>query len=336
MPDKTITQEQLKRAALRHWPALAKQAGLEEHLERVEVLHSRHDASSPRIVLKLSGSTGPVALKCKLEARKQKKFPAEIAANRRAAEKMADNSDYRVPHILAVQDGAVLLEYAEASNVYHLIRQKPRAEHLPIIERAGAWLDQFHRTGAIEERVFRTKFFINNIKDLVSLTSEGLSSIPMPEQFLNIARKHIRQGRQMDEVDCLTGELHGDFHLRNLLIGNAVWGVDLLPVNAGPFERDIALFLVRYGALSASYDEIPDGAAVPADITEAFFSGYRLTLPDSPVLAFFLRHRALMDWAKLVSSGDKSKMASDPVLSLTQIERLSGLRAMAARLFAKA
>ncbi|MBJ3761530.1 phosphotransferase [Maribius pontilimi] len=314
-------------AAMTVLPTLARQAGLDADGWTPTVLRSRKTDWTDGIVMRLSRGPASVILKHDAHPGRIASFRDEIDAARAAQAALPDDPEFRVPRILALHDGeaAVLLEDAQAEPMAAMLEGLPEADHLPLLQRAGAWLDRLHRARLGERRTFRPQATTKHLEGLVSRIERGEAVAVAQPDFLAAAQACLSQRARFAGLETIAAIPHGDFHLRNLLIGNAAWGIDFLPKQVQAVGQDIARFLVHYATFFAPFEDIRPGEVIPDRALQAFFRGYTLVGPEDPGVQFLMRHRILADWWRLSPDAE----------TLNEIEaaRLFGLRRLARIVF---
>lgn len=310
-------------SAMATWPALAAEIGADPEGWTVEVLAARKDKTTFRTVLRLSRDGEALVLKHEKKRTRGEKFVAEIAAHAEALAAFRPTDASRIPALRAVlpERRAALFESVDAPNLAYRMESAPYAEHLDLLERAGRWLDLYHRCRIGDRRIFRPQANLKYLRLVRDGVMAGTHAVPMAPEFLAAAEACFALADRYEGQETVAATMHGDFHLKNILAGEATWVVDFMPAEVGPVGHDVARVLVHYATLFAPQDEIPKGEILPRDAARAFFGGYTVVGQDDPSVGFLMRTRILNDWVRL--TGDTKE------LNVPRARRLLGLQALA-------
>ncbi|WP_353473464.1 phosphotransferase [Salipiger sp. H15] len=315
----------LGRAALAHWPVLARELGLDPASWRPAPLARREDARVARILLCLDGPEGRrLVLKHELRPDDPAKFTAAMAAHLEVQEAYAAG----VPALLAfdVERRACAMEFLEARPLSVLLEGAPLAEQAALLRRAGAWMGGFHRALPGERRVFQPKHTLGFLRGVMAEVASGARAVAEPERFISCAGALCADQARYEGRGTLTARTHGDLHLRNLVLGEAAcWGIDFAGGRVVPVGHDIARLLADYAILHAPKEAIPAGEVLPPEALGAFFAGYGLVTAEDPSVQLLLRNRVLAEWWGLPARPEDRGPA--------QARRWAGVQALAGRVF---
>ncbi|MEQ3625706.1 MAG: phosphotransferase [Celeribacter sp.] len=315
-----------------HWPALAATIGLPKASEwQPEILSLRDDERVSRIVLRMAlPGHDPLVLKHEERPRDTARAEARMR-DYRARQSLFSASagpGQHLPAILAVSPDSqtCVMEMFDGLQLTHrldLIGNDP-AGRVAVLAQAGAWIGAFHRSGTVGQRAFWPKparMRLDRVRDQIRT---GTREVAWRGRFLASLR-HLRgldadvRGQEVTTVD-----LHGDLHLRNLLVGaQGIAGIDMSPARHGPAALDLARLLVdvacRHGRDAAA------GALLAEPEMTALLDAYGMPVAR-PVLDFLCRVRLLTDWANLPATREAR--------SLAEQRRLEGIMTLQKRLFA--
>lgn len=314
-----------------HWPALADLAGLPPDQPAARTLLAHRDGSGARVVLELALADGTrLILKRDGRADPDGHFARSITAQRLARLRLQGNLlGLRVPKILAELplDRVALMEAAPGCQAAVAIEQ---AEDNParreILATSGRWLTGFHRSGATTLRPYQTRFALAFLRERRGrLSGRG----PVSDETRLLAKLFAAVETSASLYDgkrARHANQHGDFTLRNLIIGpDTVAAIDFRPEHSAPVGYDVVRFLVDYVTLYGDHRKIPDGQLLSGADQGAFFGGYDFAGPDDAAIGFLAGVQLIQDWLRLPADPDRR--------SLVQTLRLSGLRETALRLF---
>ena len=309
--------------AMETWPELAARLGVDPQGWTVDVLAARKDKTTFRTVLRLSRGDTSYVLKHEKKRTRGDKFRAEIDAYAKAHAAFRADDHSRIPHLRAVLPDrrAALFDYVDAPTLASRMETDTFADHLLLLERAGRWLDLYHRCRIGDRRIFRPQANLSYLRTMRDAVESGALSVPMTPQFLAATKACFAAADAYEGRETIAAHLHGDYHLKNVLAGEAIWVVDFMPDHFAPVGHDVARILVHYATLFAPQDEIPPGQILPPDAATAFFRGYQLVGEDDPSVGFLMRTRILSDWLRL--TGDTNE------LNVPRARRLLGLQALA-------
>ena len=281
------------------WERLARAAWFDPATFRMTRDWRKHTATHQHIVQRWDGADSALIFKRLYRPMDTKVFQTLIAAQMRAAEAMANQSE-AVPDILEfdTEARAVLMRAAPGETVYDLIDAGGSTADL--LRRAGRWMAAFHRSGPVETRRYQPKFMRNHVAHLLSQHESGEIVLPDPAAFRRHAERVIALGAEFEGRQTVSSATHGDMHLRNILLdGPRSWGIDFSAKHSAPVGFDIARFLLHYVGVFGDLDAVPDGAVIDPGLLAAFFDGYDLVGADDPSVGYLLRVRILMDWAAI-------------------------------------
>lgn len=303
---------------LTHWPHLAAEAGLPEKGWQPDLLSSRRDQLADRVVVRLRHPDhGAVVLKQGFGKGGQASVGNSIAPQQRAASMLAGKGPVAVPKILAARPelGAILMSEAEGQRLADLVDHVGMADAL---ERAGEWLDAFHRAGRVQERAFQPRFMQTHLRRVADEALAGKRAIPRAEDFANSLAKLDELAVAARDARTVSSVRHGDLNARNLLIDARIaWGIDFGEAGEGPVGYDIARLLVHLTELSA---RPPSAELVQRPLQRAFFGGYKLTKRRDGSLPFLYYARLMSDWASLAAPEDELTL-----FKTLRLERIAAL-----------
>lgn len=169
---------------------------------------------------------------------------------------------------------------------------------------AGAWLRAFHSMprGATLQRGEDREQFVDSINRLTDFLGKALHK---PSMFADIAAEAGRKARQVLPQRLHCGRKHGDYAMRNILVGpdNRIVVLDTLAYWWTPVLGDIAYFLT---AMKTSRPQVASqGLAFRASLLRqsetAFLQGYFAPHPVPIEAVRMFELQALLDrWAGLV------------------------------------
>ncbi|SFD72019.1 phosphotransferase [Roseivivax sediminis] len=319
MPDPALVQ-----AALAALPALAEEAGLPAEGWQMRPLSERIDARVARILLRLDRPGMSLVLKHEARPHRPEAFAAAAGAHMEAQAAFPTAPGLGIPALLAVDIDrqSLLMEHAAARPIGPLFETAP---HGPLLTRAGAWVGAFHSARPGTRRIFQPKFTLRYLDRILGELDAGTRAIAAPDRFRAAAAAQIAGADRFEGRETVAARLHGDLHLRNILVGEAVWGIDFTPGDMAPVGHDLARLLVDYATLHADHAQIASGDVLPQDAEAAFFEGYRVVGANDPSVGLLLRHRVLADWWGL---------PADPgARSPAQARRFERLQSLADRTF---
>ncbi|MDU8910860.1 phosphotransferase family protein [Aestuariicoccus sp. MJ-SS9] len=317
-----MLRDPLADAAMRHWPALAVEAGLRASDWRSDPMARREDFRVARIVMRMRHKDGrQLVLKHEARPKRPEAFMQAMAAHLAAHDGYPDGVPELFTFDVRAQSCVMAMVDAEPLSV----RLEPEgANHGAILRAVGAWAAGFHRSGLGEGRVFQPKFTLDYLRRIVGELQRGERMVPEPEAFLRCAAYLCDRQADFEGQHTVTAQTHGDLHMRNVLVGEGgVWGIDFAGGNVVPVGHDLARLLVDYATLRTRHADIPAGEVLPPAASEAFFEGYTLVGPADPSVRLLLRHRVLADWWGLPH-----------MRSAAQERRWAGLKSLVARVFA--
>ncbi|PID37406.1 MAG: hypothetical protein CR993_00560 [Rhodobacterales bacterium] len=229
---------------------------------RAVVLSCRMAPASTRVVLRF----GDRVLKWDKTGRSLAAFEADVAAHRAAFEALGAP---RVPRLFSVdtESRSVLMQYAPGVSVQDLLLEAELGivDARDVMRRAGRWIRAYHGATAAPARPIHPGTMLRWAEDMTQQVEARTRDVPRRDLFLETARLipelgGLAAGQQTPAAAC-----HGDLHLKNLLIGEAVTGIDFRPLKTLPTAHDLATFLANF----AVWFDDKDGAA-----EAAFWQGY--------------------------------------------------------------
>lgn len=332
-----VLDDKLARAALAHWPALAKSCGLSGEAPTYEVVLARQDALGPKVILLVRQGEGRLML-LKQELRPDNHpgghFALSLAAQEQARRRLAGNMQgLRVPRLLAFlpTEATALLEYLPAENAAALLEQSDsNRDRREILQDCGRWLAEFHRSARGPHRPFQTRFACDHLRKLRSDVNIGQLKVADTALFMSLADAVLASADQFDGLPAHHAERHGDYNLRNILIDRAgltskVCAIDFRPSQSAPVGYDVARLLVDFTALYAEHLKVADGELLQRAYMGAFFRGYDFAKRDDAAIGFLTGVQIVQDWLRIPAREEQR--------SLMQTLRLAGLVQTARRMF---
>jgi aminoglycoside phosphotransferase (APT) family kinase protein len=319
-------------AALKHWPTLARRAGLPEAMPEAEPVLSRSDVAGARVVLTLTLADGRrlVLKEDRAGGAAAAQFSDGIAAQERARFLLSGNTHgLRVPKVLAhlPEAGVALMEHMPGETAAALLEAAPgNPERRAILNACGRWLAEFHRSSSDGCRPYRTRFALDHQRKLRADMAAGALRVAEPWLFLRLSHAVEAAADLWEGRPARHAQRHGDFSLRNLLIApGRVAAIDFRSPKTAPVGHDVARLLVDFAALFAEHRKIPDGHLLQGPYRTAFVRGYDFAGADDASIGFLYGIQILQDWQRIP--------ADEGNRSLLQIVRLQGLVTTAMRLF---
>ncbi|KAB2543154.1 aminoglycoside phosphotransferase [Salipiger aestuarii] len=310
----------LWRGAMASWPGLARQMAEDPDAWVAAPLARREDARVARILLRLDGPGGQLALKH--QARPETGFDTDIAAHL-AVQQVWPEGIARL-HAVDLEARSCVMDHLPAEPLSEMMGAAPLARQETLLRRAGAWLDGFHRAMPGERRIFQPKFTIRYLHEVMAEVASDRRPVLEPHRFLACARSLCAMAPRYEGGETQTARTHGDLHQRNLMLGaDRAWGIDFKGGRVVPVGHDIARLLVDYAVLHAPKAAIPPGEVLPPSAMAAFFEGYRVISSGDLSIALLLRNRVLAEWWGLPVQGR----------GIAQDRRWHGVDQLAARVF---
>ena len=327
----TREDSSLTAAAMSRWPDLAGAIGLPDPAGwQPEILSLRDDDRVSRIVLRMARpDCDPLVLKHEERPRDADRSEARIRDYTARQSLFAARAapGLHLPAILAASPDnqtcvMEMFEGLQLTQRLDLIGADTAARRERLAQ-AGAWLGAFHRAGDMAERPFWPKPARARLDRVRDGLRAGLREVAWRGRFLTTLRQLRALDQEVRGEQVTTVDLHGDLHLRNLLVGaQGIAGIDMSPARHGTAALDVARLLVdiacRHGV------DTPKGALLPDEDMSAFLNAYALPI-SRPVLDFLCRVRLLTDWANLPAAREAR--------SLAEQRRLEGVMEVQKRLF---
>jgi hypothetical protein len=314
-------------AARSLWPELARQAGLDPADWRLVPFAGRSDRRVERVLLKAEPRTGGPALIVKHQRRPNDPgaFAAALASHAAAQAGFVAAPGIGLQPLLAAdpENMAGLFGHVEGRPLIHVLPDAGADNRLRLLEMAGRWTAAFHAARPGIRREFRPPANLRQLRTVLAELSAGTRAVSEPARFTACARRLLDDAGRYAGRETVTAHQHGDLHLRNLLYGDCIWGIDVAAGAVRPVGHDLARLLVDYAARIADPHTVPPGGVLPEPALAAFLSGYRRIGADDPSLGLLLRLRVLADWWGLPARSENRALA--------QGRRLAGLLAIADR-----
>ncbi len=316
----------LAKAAITHWPELAKQAGLDPSGWQSSVISRRSDARLARIVLRMTDQTGQsVVLKYLASPHAPESFGESVAAHLAAQEAFPTG----VPKILAVdlQNQSYVMDFAPGVSLSDALKTSAPVAQNALLQKAGAWLASYHRATAADRRTFQPKFTLNYLRQILKEAQSGERQIADFDAFETCANHLLSNQARFENRETIAAQSHGDLHMRNLIMGtDRCLGIDFAKAPVVPVGHDIGRLLADYAILRAPHTRIDKGSVLPEFALNAFFDGYDFAPANDPSVQLIMRHRILAEWWGLPTAAERR--------SLAQQTRLDRIMSLAPRVFA--
>lgn len=290
------------------WSTLSSQAGLStDDYERQERWAHSGTRKHSMVALYRRKDGHGVVLKASLQDITSDQFE-DLVETQHCAAVLLDGKDFGVPRVVAADPKrkALLMEEVRGDQLFDLIESEEH--HEPYLERAGAWIAAFHRSGLEGDRAFKPDFNIRRISKIQDDVQKGREAVCESKEFQKSA------GAVLKFLPSCTGTTqaawqHGDMNLHNFILsGDRIFGIDFTKVDTVPIGYDVARFLLHYGALLADHRKLMPGYPVDPSCVAAFFRGYDLVKYEDPSIQAILRVRILNDWLRYPDSYSKMKM----------------------------
>ena len=241
----------LEAGARASWPGLARRAGLVADAHYVRAMRVRRVAGQGRAVLAIDGPGGALVLKHAPDET-EGWFIARIEAQAAAAAALRDVPGHGAAGIVAVdaRRRAVLMRRAPGGALHDAIEAAPDAAmRLALLESAARWAGMLHRSGPLAFGRHRPAALLRRIDGFAAeAAARGVADPAAYRVMLDRARSAVEAERGRKIV---SGPLHGDLNLRNLILGpdGDVCGIDFDAVGTGPAAADLARLLVKFETL---------------------------------------------------------------------------------------
>jgi aminoglycoside phosphotransferase (APT) family kinase protein len=320
------TQAQYHQMALGQWQSVAQELGL--IADDFELLVLRSNAIKATLVCSISGADGPKwIMKSSLSPKSWTKFAVEHAAHQKAFEAFsAAPNDLNVPQILwANADTQIILTDFVKGYTAHdsLLLAESDADRELILQEAGRWIGYFHQTSDGTQA-----FDTLQAQQRLSKQLEEIRTHQVPiagrAAFLEYGALALARLQSTHGQTVPYAVSHGDFGLRNLMLGpDGVAGIDLNAAAWRPVAYDVSRFLIQYGSTF-----FPAGAQIDwfQNDAQRFLSGYGADLVHDPSFKTMIGVQLLADWRSI----PKEKTARTDLES----RKWKGLRNLAKIVFA--
>ena len=319
--------------AMAIWPRLAEAAALPRAVPKVAPLLVRSDDKGARLVLALESAGRQLILKQEEPAAAGEKahFTQSLAAQESARLRLAGNTQgLRVPKVLAFlpEQGIALMERLDGEPAAHLLEKaESRNDRRDVLAACGRWLGEFHRaTSGGAPRPYQPRLVLEHLRAQRTLIGQGQLKVADPRFYLQLSTLVEAAAIEFTGQPSRHARRHGDFSLRNILIGGSrVGAIDFKPEQTAPVGYDIARLLVDYTALYGDHGKIPDGQLLQGPDRTAFFRAYDFAKQEDAAVGFLMRVQLLSEWVRIPANEEQR--------GLMQILRLQGLTETALRLF---
>ena len=210
------------------WAELSAEAGLDAGAYKRHGKWTHSGARKHSLVALYRRDDGHgVVLKAALQDINSAQFDDLVSTQERAFADL-DHASFRVPRVLAASSArkALLMEEAAGEQLFDLIESADH--HEPFLERAGAWVNAFHRAGLEGPREFKPNFNIKRVTALRDGVLGGKEKICEPDEFLN-ASNAVLEYLPACAGPTQAAWQHGDMNLHNFIVmgDGAVCGIDL-------------------------------------------------------------------------------------------------------------
>ncbi|MGH1412508.1 MAG: aminoglycoside phosphotransferase family protein [Pelagimonas sp.] len=302
--------DQLSKQAMKYWPKLAEQMGIVGGAWQISPLAHRKDERVTMVALKLVGADGrALVLKQQVKPVDPDGFAQAMQGHMAAQEVFASG----VPELFAVdlEAQACVMAFVSGAPLATLLEDATIEEQAEIMRKAGQWLGEFHQATLGAPRVFQPKYTLNYLREVIQEVKDQKRQVIDPRRFLTCAealsgRQTLFEGRK-----TAGAQTHGDLHMRNVLVGESVHGIDFSASREVPVGHDIGRLLSDYAILRAPHHEIRPGEVIPILVRNAFFQGYGLVGPEDPSVQLLMRHRVLAEWWGLPAQQDQRSVAQE-------------------------
>jgi aminoglycoside phosphotransferase (APT) family kinase protein len=327
-----LEQADLIEMTMKHWPDLARRAGLSPDRPRVCPILVRQDESGARIILGVEISGKNLILKHEWSATGtiNHHFAQSLAAQTKARLRLSGNTlGLKVPAVLASleAENLVVMERLPGDLAAHVIEgAKNRRDRRAVLKACGEWLGAFHRSTPLPQRPYQPRFVLEHLRRQRSAITEGRVAVAGRQRFLALSEAVEASAQAYVDKPANHAWQHGDFSFRNVVLDATGTGVvDFKPEHTAPIGHDIARLLVEYLSLYGEHANIPDGQILQGPDRAAFFRAYGLDEGDDPSIRFLYGAQGLSDWSRIPADENRR--------SLLQMLRLEGLTQTMQRLY---
>lgn len=283
------------RQALDEWAKVAPGLGLDASAFRSKLLWQKDEPGRSHLVLRLKGPQ--VLVLKRVFAAEGEDLAATLTALRAAGDRLRPFDKAHAPRVLFASEAGDLIVMNEA-------RGKTLDDHLragrapaPLLRRAGAWLSAFHGAARTESRTYQPKFMVDHVARMAAEVEGGTLNVALPDLFLRCCAAIPALGAQCQGQATLSAGKHGDFNLRNILLGpDGETGLDFKAPTSAPVGFDIVRLLMDFAELFQTVSDVPGGAMLAPATLDAFFEGYTLVARDDPAVRFLPHVQLLNDW----------------------------------------
>lgn len=280
----------------------------------VAQVNHRRVKGSERVVFRVSGTEGALAVKCTLSPRDPQAFDALVAAHRDAVARLGETA--HAPAALRAVDSAeqiMVLDWIDGAPFGQeaLLAVGKKGKTAKLLTQAGAWIAAFQDPAKGEVGVFRPKFSLDHLATIWEQTRDGSRRIPEAPAF-RAALTRLEELGPSYMAEATRGHRHGDLHTGNLLIrATGATGIDFDRVGMVPIGHDIARFLVDFTVRYGSLDKLTPGIPLPEATLDAFFEGYGAGYRNDPSVQFLLRYHILADWLNIPADAKRRSWRHD-------------------------
>ena len=280
----------LDRSAARAWDAALAAMGWPSKGWRTTPLARRDDPETARIAWRARHPDGhDLAVKHQIRPWAPDRFAAAHAAAF-AAFPHDGRATLARPVLLDAEHQIAAVDFLPGTPLSEAMREAPdRAARLDLLCRAGAWAGGFHRAGGLARAPFDAAAALRPLRRARRAIREG-GGAAAPFLLHRLAALAERLAPLVEGRDAATAPLHGDLHMRNLLVlpDGRVAGIDLGPPRAGAAGEDLAKLLIDHHALLDAGHALPPGAVAAEDAIAALCRGHGGVDRDDPGLRLHL------------------------------------------------
>lgn len=168
----------------------------------------------------------------------------------------------------------LVLEWLDGeSALWWLDRSRSREQRLHLFFDLGRWLAQFHRQNGISSRAISKSALLR----ARTLSPNPALMAPFRSMYRRYRRKIVQLVQESDPLVCHSADLHGDYHLENIIMSSRTRGVIVDPSSSprGLVVLDLAIFLNylrRFCVLPKGWRHLRNFSLYRA----AFLRGYQL------------------------------------------------------------
>ncbi|MEI4471927.1 phosphotransferase [Frigidibacter sp. MR17.24] len=288
------------RAALAHWPELARRAGLRGAPAAVQVLIHRDQPGTRRAVLALRADGQALILKAAAEPWQPDHFDGCLDAMTAAGVATGGGA----PRVLARVAGgqAALLERVAGRSLEQMMEAAEGPQDMRRLFRRGAeWLGRFQRATAAAPVAFDPAGMIARHERLRAAVRAGELPVEEPARFLALSDRFGAVAARAAGHEVAQSAAHGDLHPGNILIGEgrAAWAIDFNPSRVIWTGQDIADYALSFALRFVAPNRQPEGGWLPEPERRAFARGHGADPMAGPVAEALILAAALRRWQRI-------------------------------------